>query len=151
MIPVVGFEGKTVAVFGLGPVGQFCTRIAKHKGYRVIGVDLVHACVNDILVSGADPLFLLEATGPLGGVLGGNGREFFRRHYSWPVIERKYLDMFERLPTPFGLVRAGVALFAVPAGAASSRSAAPRFIARDSFSKARTSICRTRSRLMLNS
>ena len=31
-------------------------------------------------------------------MLGRNGREFFRRHYSWPVIERKYLDMFERLP-----------------------------------------------------
>jgi len=29
--------------------------------------------------------------------LGENGREFFRRHYAWPVIERKYLDMFDRL------------------------------------------------------
>ena len=29
--------------------------------------------------------------------LGRNGREFFQRHYAWPVIERKYLDMFERL------------------------------------------------------
>jgi glycosyltransferase involved in cell wall biosynthesis len=47
----------------------------------------------------AEALFLLEATGPLGGVLGRIGREFFRRHYSWPVIERKYLDMFERLRT----------------------------------------------------
>ena len=45
----------------------------------------------------AEALFLLEATGPLGGVLGRNGREFFRRHYAWPVIERKYLDMFSRL------------------------------------------------------
>ena len=26
-----------------------------------------------------------------------NGRRFFRDHYDWPVIERKYLDMFERL------------------------------------------------------
>ena len=39
----------------------------------------------------------LEASGPLGAVLGRNGREFFRRHYTWPVIERKYLDMFDRL------------------------------------------------------
>jgi glycosyltransferase involved in cell wall biosynthesis len=45
----------------------------------------------------AEALFLLEASGPLGGVLGRNGREFFRRNYSWPVIERKYLNMFERL------------------------------------------------------
>lgn len=45
----------------------------------------------------ADALFQLEASGPLGGILGRNGREFFRRHYSWPVIEQKYLDMFRRL------------------------------------------------------
>ena len=44
-------------------------------------------------------LFLLEASGPLGGILGRNGREFFRRHYSWSVIEQKYLDMFRRLST----------------------------------------------------
>ena len=29
--------------------------------------------------------------------LGRNGREYFARHYSWPVIERKYLDMFAQL------------------------------------------------------
>ena len=29
--------------------------------------------------------------------LGENGRGYFARHYSWPIIERKYLDMFERL------------------------------------------------------
>jgi hypothetical protein len=29
--------------------------------------------------------------------LGRNGRQFFREHYDWPVIERKYLDMFARL------------------------------------------------------
>jgi glycosyltransferase involved in cell wall biosynthesis len=45
----------------------------------------------------AEALFQLEATGPLGAILGRNGREFFRKHYSWPVIERKYLDMFARL------------------------------------------------------
>jgi threonine dehydrogenase-like Zn-dependent dehydrogenase len=34
--------GGTLAVLGLGPVGQFCTRIAQHLGVeRVIGVDLV--------------------------------------------------------------------------------------------------------------
>ena len=45
----------------------------------------------------AEALYLLEASGPLASIFGQNGREFFRRHYSWPVIERKYLDMFERL------------------------------------------------------
>jgi glycosyltransferase involved in cell wall biosynthesis len=33
----------------------------------------------------------------LNSVLGAHGREFFHQHYSWPVIERKYLDMVARL------------------------------------------------------
>ena len=45
----------------------------------------------------AEGLYMLESHGPAGAVLGRNGREFFRRHYTWPVIERKYLDMFDRL------------------------------------------------------
>jgi glycosyltransferase involved in cell wall biosynthesis len=39
----------------------------------------------------------LEKGPQLGVSLGANGRRFFAEHYSWPVIERKYLDMFERL------------------------------------------------------
>jgi len=34
-------DGGSVAVFGLGPVGQMASRIATHLGYRVIGVDPV--------------------------------------------------------------------------------------------------------------
>jgi threonine dehydrogenase-like Zn-dependent dehydrogenase len=35
-------HGGTVAVFGLGPIGQMCCRIALHRGAgRVIGIDLV--------------------------------------------------------------------------------------------------------------
>src|SRR4051812_49678680 len=34
-------DGGTVAVFGLGPIGDMSTRIAKHHGARVIGIDLV--------------------------------------------------------------------------------------------------------------
>jgi glycosyltransferase involved in cell wall biosynthesis len=33
----------------------------------------------------------------LAGSLGRNGRQYFKDHYDWPVIERKYLEMFERL------------------------------------------------------
>jgi glycosyltransferase involved in cell wall biosynthesis len=33
----------------------------------------------------------------LAAALGRNGRRYFERHYSWPVIERKYLEMFARL------------------------------------------------------
>ncbi|GAA2842442.1 zinc-dependent alcohol dehydrogenase [Nonomuraea rubra] len=32
-------DGGSVAVFGLGPIGQMCARIARHLGHRVIGVD----------------------------------------------------------------------------------------------------------------
>jgi glycosyltransferase involved in cell wall biosynthesis len=45
----------------------------------------------------AAALYQLEASGPVSAVLGRRGREFFRRHYTWPVIERKYLDMLDRL------------------------------------------------------
>jgi threonine dehydrogenase-like Zn-dependent dehydrogenase len=35
-------EGGTVAVFGLGPIGQMCARIARHRGAsEVFGIDLV--------------------------------------------------------------------------------------------------------------
>jgi threonine dehydrogenase-like Zn-dependent dehydrogenase len=34
-------EGGTVAVLGLGPIGDMAARIAVHRGHRVIGVDLV--------------------------------------------------------------------------------------------------------------
>lgn len=44
-----------------------------------------------------EALFTLEASGPVGAVLGRQGREYFRRHYAWPVIDRKYLEMFDRL------------------------------------------------------
>jgi threonine dehydrogenase-like Zn-dependent dehydrogenase len=33
--------GGTVAVLGLGPIGDMATRIALHRGHRVIGIDLV--------------------------------------------------------------------------------------------------------------
>jgi glycosyltransferase involved in cell wall biosynthesis len=45
----------------------------------------------------AEALYALEASGPIGPILGRNGREFFKLHYAWPVIERKYLDLFDRL------------------------------------------------------
>jgi glycosyltransferase involved in cell wall biosynthesis len=33
----------------------------------------------------------------LNAALGANGQEYFRRHYTWPIIERKYLDMIDAL------------------------------------------------------
>jgi threonine dehydrogenase-like Zn-dependent dehydrogenase len=34
-------DSGSVAVLGLGPIGDMCARIAQHRGFRVIGVDLV--------------------------------------------------------------------------------------------------------------
>jgi glycosyltransferase involved in cell wall biosynthesis len=45
----------------------------------------------------AETLYSLESNGPLHARLGRNGRDYFTRHYSWPVIEGKYLDMLNRL------------------------------------------------------
>ena len=44
-----------------------------------------------------ETLYSLESNGPLHTRLGANGRQYFRQHYAWPVIEGKYLDMLERL------------------------------------------------------
>jgi glycosyltransferase involved in cell wall biosynthesis len=45
----------------------------------------------------AETLYSLESNGPLHARLGRNGREYFRQHYAWSVIEGKYLDMFAQL------------------------------------------------------
>lgn len=44
-----------------------------------------------------ETLRAIEQNQWLSGALGRNGRLFYRANYDWPVIERKYLDMFERL------------------------------------------------------
>jgi glycosyltransferase involved in cell wall biosynthesis len=44
-----------------------------------------------------ETLAAIEQNRWLSGTLGRNGRQFFREHYDWPVIERKYLEMFDRL------------------------------------------------------
>lgn len=44
-----------------------------------------------------ETLYSLESNGPLNARLGRNGREYFRTNYAWPVIERKYLQMFDHL------------------------------------------------------
>ncbi|MEU4411045.1 zinc-dependent alcohol dehydrogenase [Streptosporangium sp. NPDC023963] len=68
--------GGSVTVFGLGPIGQMTCRIAKHLGYRVIGVDGVPerlamarrhgAEVLDASVTGDIPEVVREMTGGRG-------------------------------------------------------------------------------------
>jgi glycosyltransferase involved in cell wall biosynthesis len=45
----------------------------------------------------AEAVRVLETSAGVATTLGGNGAAFFRTHYAWPVVERKYLDMFDRL------------------------------------------------------
>ena len=83
----------------------------------------------------------MESNGPLHAKLGQNGRDYFRRNYAWPVIERKYMDMLQRLraapatppiePLPGWLARrkktvrpAADILAEVPSGPAVARPAA---------------------------
>ena len=44
-----------------------------------------------------EALYALESNGPLHARLGRNGHEYFTRNYTWPVIERKYLDVLRQL------------------------------------------------------
>jgi len=43
----------------------------------------------------AEALALLEGRADVRRALGRNGRSYFERHYSWEVIERKYLALLE--------------------------------------------------------
>ena len=45
----------------------------------------------------SEALRLLETNRPLRRRFGANGQTYFRQHYTWSVIERKYLDMFNHL------------------------------------------------------
>jgi glycosyltransferase involved in cell wall biosynthesis len=44
-----------------------------------------------------EALNAIERNRWLSAGLGRNGRQFYRDHYDWPVIERKYLDLLDRL------------------------------------------------------
>jgi threonine dehydrogenase-like Zn-dependent dehydrogenase len=70
-------EGGTVAVFGLGPIGQMASRIARHRGARVIGVDSVGErlelarrfdieTIDDSDLNGGVPDLIRERTGGRG-------------------------------------------------------------------------------------
>jgi threonine dehydrogenase-like Zn-dependent dehydrogenase len=49
-------DGGTVAILGLGPVGDMSSRIAMHRGHRVIGVDLVPERLERVRGRGAEVL-----------------------------------------------------------------------------------------------
>jgi threonine dehydrogenase-like Zn-dependent dehydrogenase len=51
-------EGGSVVVLGLGPIGDMSARVAQHRGYRVIGVDLVPERLDRVRARGIEVLDL---------------------------------------------------------------------------------------------
>ncbi len=70
-------DGGTLVVLGLGPIGDFACRIGQHKGYRVIGVDLVPERLARVAARGIEVVDLREHEDDLGDAIrdmtGGRG------------------------------------------------------------------------------
>jgi threonine dehydrogenase-like Zn-dependent dehydrogenase len=62
-------DGGSVAVLGLGPIGDMSARIALHRGHRVFGVDLVPERLERVRARGAEVLDLSEHEHDLAEVL----------------------------------------------------------------------------------
>jgi threonine dehydrogenase-like Zn-dependent dehydrogenase len=62
-------EGGSVTVLGLGPIGDMASRIAMHKGRRVIAVDLVDERLQRARERGAEVLDLREHEKDVGDVI----------------------------------------------------------------------------------
>jgi len=64
-------DGGTVLVLGLGPIGEMCTRVAQHRGYRVLAVDLVPDRLQRAAAHGVETLDLNEHDDDLAEVVRG--------------------------------------------------------------------------------
>lgn len=127
-------EAGTLAVFGLGPVGQLCARIGVHQGRRVIGVDRVPERLELAQTYGVETVDLsehdniaevvLELTGGRGadGVVDAVGMEAHGNPVmetaikavgllpgaaARPVIDRMGIDRLDALTTAIKVVRRG--------------------------------------------
>lgn len=127
-------EEGTLAVFGLGPVGQLCARIGVHQGRRVIGVDRVPERLELAQTYGVETVDLsehdniaevvLELTGGRGadGVVDAVGMEAHGNPVmetaikavgllpdaaARPVIDRMGIDRLDALTTAIKAVRRG--------------------------------------------
>ena len=69
-------DGGTVVILGLGPIGAMASRIAHHRGHRVIGVDLVPERLAREAARGIEIVDLAVHEDDLAGVIRGmtNGR-----------------------------------------------------------------------------
>src|SRR6195952_3827349 len=72
-------EGGTLVVLGVGPIGDMACRIAAHRGYRVIAVDLVPERLDRVRAFGAETIDLRDPDEELGevvrGMTGGRGAD----------------------------------------------------------------------------
>ena len=127
-------EEGTLAVFGLGPVGQLCARIGVHQGRRVIGVDRVPERLELARKFGVETVDLsehddvaevvLELTGGRGadGVVDAVGMEahgnpgmetaikavgLLPDAAAKPMIDRMGIDRLDALTTAIKAVRRG--------------------------------------------
>jgi threonine dehydrogenase-like Zn-dependent dehydrogenase len=62
-------DGGSVAVLGLGPIGDMAARIALHRGHRVFGVDLVPERLERVRARGAEVFDLTQQDGKLAGAI----------------------------------------------------------------------------------
>jgi threonine dehydrogenase-like Zn-dependent dehydrogenase len=127
-------EGGSLAIFGLGPIGQMAARIARYRGYRVIGVDLVGERLETARRYGVETIDLtdsddapeaireltegrgtdsvLEAVGmeahgaPL-GKLAQDATGFLPDAIAKPLIERAAIDRMKALLDSFDACRRG--------------------------------------------
>jgi threonine dehydrogenase-like Zn-dependent dehydrogenase len=70
-------DGGSLVVLGLGPIGDMSSRIGKHRGYRVIGVDLVPDRLERARARGIEVIDLSEHESDIADVIremtGGRG------------------------------------------------------------------------------
>ena len=127
-------QGGTVAILGLGPIGQMSARIARHHGARVIAVDMVperlemarrHGIevidrneVDDLgdairdMTQGRGPDSVIdavgmEAEGSPGAHLAQRMTRFLPDAAAAPLMERAGIDRLAALKDAFDIVRRG--------------------------------------------
>ena len=112
-------QGRIMIVDDDDRAREFLNAFLLYKGHQVVQTGDV-----------AEALRAIERNAWLRAGLGTNGRRFYRQHYDWPVIDRKYLEMLERLrsepprtlmdPLPDGEARRAADLLAHRCSARSS-------------------------------